>query len=168
MDEAWYRERGIELQDSDRGGRVTYHGPGQLVAYPIVAVDRVADFVHTMEEAIVAALADEGVLAEARATPFTGVWVGDSKIGSIGVRVREGVSMHGLAVNVDNDLEPFDWIVPCGIDHVRVTSVARETGRSPSLPCFRKRLAYRFSDAFGRRQRLVSLERLTEREVVAA
>jgi lipoate-protein ligase B len=168
MDEAWYRERGIELQDSDRGGRVTYHGPGQLVAYPIVAVDRVADFVHTMEEAIVAALADEGVLAEARATPFTGVWVGDSKIGSIGVRVREGVSMHGLAVNVDNDLGPFDWIVPCGIDHVRVTSVARETGRSPSLPCFRKRLAYRFSDAFGRRQRLVSLERLTEREVVAA
>jgi lipoate-protein ligase B len=168
MDESWYRERGIEVEDSDRGGRVTYHGPGQLVAYPIMAVERVADFVHTMESAIVAALADEGVVAEPRATPFTGVWVGDSKIGSIGVRVREGVSMHGLAVNVDNDLEPFEWIVPCGIDHVRVTSVARETGRSPSLPCFRKRLAYRFSEAFGCRQRLVSPGRLTEREVVAA
>ncbi|MEA2376168.1 MAG: lipoyl(octanoyl) transferase [Thermoleophilaceae bacterium] len=168
MAEDWYRERGIEVEDSDRGGRVTYHGPGQLVAYPIMAVARVADFVHTMERAIVAALADEGVAAEPRATPFTGVWVGDCKIGSIGVRVREGVSMHGLAVNVDNDLQPFEWIVPCGIDHVQVTSVARETGRSPSLPCFRKRMAYRFSEAFGRRQRLVSLDRLLEREVVAA
>ena len=164
----WYRAQGIEVEDSDRGGRVTYHGPGQLVAYPIMAVDRVADFVHTMESAIVAALADEGVVAEPRAVPFTGVWVGDSKIASIGVRVRDGVSMHGLAVNVDNDLEPFDWIVPCGIDHVRVTSVARETGRSPSLPCFRKRMAFRFSEAFGRRQRLVSLDRLRAREVVAA
>jgi lipoate-protein ligase B len=168
MDDAWYAERGIEIEDSDRGGRVTYHGPGQLVAYPIMAVDRVADFVHTMESAIVGALADEGIVAEPRATPFTGVWVGDSKIGSIGVRVRDGVSMHGLAVNVDNDLEPFDWIVPCGIDHVQVTSVARETGRSPSLPCFRKRMAYRFSEAFGRRQRLVSLQRLLERETASA
>ncbi|MEA2333420.1 MAG: lipoyl(octanoyl) transferase [Thermoleophilaceae bacterium] len=168
MGEDFYRERGIEVEDTDRGGRVTYHGPGQLVAYPIMAVDRVADFVHTMEAAIVAALRDEGVAAEARDTPFTGVWAGDSKIASIGVRVREGVSMHGLAVNVDNDLQPFEWIVPCGIEAVRVTSVARETGRERSLPCFRKRMAYRFAEAFGRRQRLVSRERLGEREAVPA
>ena len=168
MSEDWYRERGIEVEDTDRGGRVTYHGPGQLVAYPIMAVERVADFVHTMEAAIVTALADEGVAAEPRPVPFTGVWAGEAKIASIGVRVREGVSMHGLAVNVDNDLQPFDWIVPCGIDHVQVTSLSRETGRTPSLPCFRKRLAYRFSEAFGRRQRLVSPGRLLEREVVAA
>jgi lipoate-protein ligase B len=168
MGEDWYRGRGIEVADSDRGGRVTYHGPGQLVAYPIMAVDRVADFVHTMEGAIVGALADEGVLAEPRATPLTGVWVGDAKIASIGVRVRGGVSMHGLAVNVDNDLQPFEWIVPCGIDQVRVTSLAHQTGRSPSLPCFRKRMAYRFSEAFERRQRLVSLDRLLRREAVAA
>jgi lipoate-protein ligase B len=168
MGEDWYRERGIEVEDTDRGGRVTYHGPGQLVAYPIMAVERVEDFVHTMEAAIVAALADEGVTAEARPAPFTGVWAGDAKIASIGVRVREGVSMHGLAVNVDNDLEPFDWIVPCGIDHAQVTSVARETRRSPALPCFRKRMGFRFSEAFGRRQRLVSPGRLAEREVVAA
>lgn len=166
--EDWYHERGIEIEDSDRGGRVTYHGPGQLVAYPIMAVDRVADFVHTMERAIVSALADEGISAEPRDTPFTGVWSGDAKIASIGVRVREGVSMHGLAVNVDNELQPFEWIVPCGIDQVRVTSVARETARDRALPCFRKRMAYRFCEAFGRRQRLVSLERLLEREVVAA
>jgi lipoate-protein ligase B len=164
----WYRSRGIDVADSDRGGRVTYHGPGQLVAYPIVAVERVADYVHALEGAIVAALADEGVAAEARDVPFTGVWVGDAKIGSIGVRVRDGVSMHGLAVNVDNDLQPFEWIVPCGIDHVQVTSLARETGRSPSLPCFRKRIAYQLAEALGRRQRLVSLDRLLERKMSSA
>ncbi len=164
----WYRSQGIEVEDTDRGGRVTYHGPGQLVAYPIVAVDRIADYVHALEDAMVAALADEGVLAEARDVPFTGVWVGDAKIGSIGVRVRDGVSMHGLAVNVDNDLQPFEWIVPCGVDHMRVTSLARETGRSPALPCFRKRMAYRLAGALGRRQRLVSLDRLLEREIPSA
>lgn len=168
MGESWYRARGIEVCETDRGGRVTYHGPGQLVAYPIMAVERVGDFVHAMERAIVSALADEGVEAEPRDTPFTGVWAGDRKVGSIGVRVRDGVSMHGLAVNVDNDLEPFEWIVPCGIDHVRVTSLAAETGRGPVLPCFRKRLAYRFAETFGMRQRLVSRERLLAREVVAA
>ena len=162
MGDDWYRDRGIAVEDSDRGGRVTYHGPGQLVAYPIMAVERVADFVHTMETAIVAALADEGIAAEPRATPLTGVWVGDSKIASIGVRVRDGVSMHGLAVNVDNDLQPFEWIVPCGIDHVRMTSVSRETGRARSLPCFRKRMAWRFAEAVGMRQRLVSPRRIAE------
>jgi lipoate-protein ligase B len=168
MGEDWYRAQGIEVCETDRGGRVTYHGPGQLVAYPIMTVDRVADFVHAMERAMVAALADEGVAAEPRDTPFTGVWAGDRKIGSIGVRVREGVSMHGLAVNVDNDLQPFEWIVPCGIDHVRMTSVSRETGKPDSLACFRKRMAYRFAEAFGRRQRLVSIGRLMEREAAPA
>jgi lipoate-protein ligase B len=168
MGEDWYSAQGIEVCDTDRGGRVTYHGPGQLVAYPIMEVDRVADFVHAMERAIVAALADEGVQAEARDTPFTGVWVGDSKIASIGVRVSGGVTTHGLAVNVDNDLQPFEWIVPCGIDHVTVTSVSKETGRAPSLPCFRKRMAWRFAEAFDRRQRLVSPRRILERPAVAA
>jgi lipoate-protein ligase B len=168
MGEDWYSAQGIEVCDTDRGGRVTYHGPGQLVAYPIMEVDRVADFVHAMERAIVAALADEGIQAEARDTPFTGVWVGDSKIASIGVRVSGGVTTHGLAVNVDNDLQPFEWIVPCGIDHVTVTSLSKETGRTPSLPCFRKRMAWRFAEAFDRRQRLVSPRRILERSAVAA
>jgi lipoate-protein ligase B len=167
LDQRWYRERGIEVCETDRGGRVTYHGPGQLVAYPVMAVERVADFVHTMESAITAALADEGIVAEARETPYTGVWAGEAKIASIGVRVSGGVSTHGLAVNVDNDLTPFEWIVPCGIDHVRMTSVARETGRSRSLPCFRRRMAWRFAEAFGMRQRLVSRRRLLQREPVA-
>jgi lipoyl(octanoyl) transferase len=168
MGEDWYRAQGIAVENADRGGRVTYHGPGQLVAYPIMAIDSVARFVAVMEQAMVTALADEGIAAEARARPFTGIWTGERKIGSIGVHVSRGVTTHGLAVNVDNDLQPFEWIVPCGIDHVRMTSVSRETGRSPSLPCFRKRMAYRFSQAFGRRQRLVSLDRLQAREAVPA
>lgn len=168
MGEDWYRAQGIDVCGTDRGGRVTYHGPGQLVAYPIMAVERVADFVHTMERAIVAALADEGVAAEPRNTPFTGVWAADAKIASIGVRVSGGVTTHGLAVNVDNDLQPFDWIVPCGIDHARMTSVSNETGRRPSLPCFRKRLAWRFAEAFGLRQRIVTPQRVLERQRVPA
>ena len=166
MGEAWYRERGIEVCETDRGGRVTYHGPGQLVAYPVMQVERVADFVHAMERAIVAALADEGIESRAREHPHTGIWAGDAKIASIGVRVSGGVSTHGLAVNVDNDLAPFEWIVPCGIDHVRMTSIARETGRERSLPCFRKRMAWRFAEEFGLRQRLVSERRLRAREAV--
>jgi lipoyl(octanoyl) transferase len=156
----WYRERGIELFDADRGGRVTYHGPGQLVAYPIMRIGSVRAYVHALEAAMVAALADEGIAAEARSTPLTGVWCGDAKIGAIGVHVSRHVTMHGLAVNVENDLQPFEWIVPCGIDQARVTSVARETGRERALPCFRKRLAYRVAEALERRQRLVSVERL--------
>ena len=160
MGEDWYRLQGIGVEDADRGGRVTYHGPGQLVAYPVMAIDGVARFVGMLERAMVAALGDEGIAAEARGKPLTGVWAGERKIGSIGVHVSRGVTTHGLAVNVDNDLQPFEWIVPCGIGHVRMTSVSRETGRSPSLPCFRRRLAHRFAEAAGRRQRLVSEHRI--------
>ena len=161
MGEDWYRLQGIAVRESDRGGRVTYHGPGQLVGYPIMRVERVHDYVRTMERALVAALRDEGIEAEA-VGGLTGVWVaGERKIGSIGVHVSRGVTTHGFAVNVDNDLQPFEWIVPCGIDHVRMTSVLAETGRR-DMDCFRKRMAFRFAEAFGRRQRLVSVRRLLE------
>src|SRR3954452_14179044 len=126
MGEDWYRAQGIDVSDTDRGGRVTYHGPGQLVGYPIMAVDRVVEFLRTMERGIIAALADEGIDACVR-EGLTGVWVGERKIGSIGVHVSRGVTMHGFAINVDNDLQPFEWIVPCGIEGVRMTSVYFET-----------------------------------------
>jgi lipoyl(octanoyl) transferase len=163
MGEDWYRLQGIEVESSDRGGRVTYHGPGQLVAYPIMRIADVPSYVRRIERAMIAALADEGIDARVR-EGLTGVWAGDAKIGSIGVHVSRGVTTHGLAVNVDNDLQPFEWIVPCGIDHVRMTSVCKETGRAGLLPCFRKRLAYRFAEACGLRQRIVTARRLAERE----
>ena len=116
---------------------------------------------------MIESLAPHGVSA-APGDDLTGVWASGRKIGSIGVHVSRGVTMHGFAVNVACDLQPFEWIVPCGIDHVRMTSVSRETGRANALPCFRKRMAYRFAEAFGRRQRLVSAQRLLEREAVPA
>jgi lipoyl(octanoyl) transferase len=166
MGEDWYRAQGIEIVDVDRGGKVTYHGPGQLVGYPIVAVSDVVEYVRTLERAIVATLALEGLTA-ARARPdegpaYTGVWVGERKIASIGVHVARGVTTHGFAINVENDLEPFDWVVPCGLSDVRMTSLADETGpRTGSLmPCLRRRTAYQVALALGRRQRLVSPARL--------
>lgn len=165
MGEAWYEQQGIRVRDTDRGGRVTYHGPGQLVGYPIMEVTDVLEYVRTMERAMIAALADEGIEACVR-EGLTGVWVGDAKIGSIGVHVSRGVTTHGFAVNVDCDLQPFEWIVPCGIDHVRMTSVLKETGRR-DMPWFRRRVAHRFAEAYGRRQRLVSARRLLSLESVA-
>jgi lipoyl(octanoyl) transferase len=166
MGEAWYEQQGIQVRETDRGGRVTYHGPGQLVGYPIMEITDVLAFVRTMERAMIAALADEGIGAEVR-EGLTGVWVGDAKIGSIGVHVSRGVTTHGFAINVDCDLQPFEWIVPCGIDHVRMTSVYRETARLDAMRCFRKRVAYRFAEAYGLRQRLVSAERVASLESAA-
>jgi lipoate-protein ligase B len=159
MGEDWYRMQGIEVCDSDRGGRVTYHGPGQLVGYPVVRIGEVPGYVRTMERAIVRALAEEGVEAEVRPGE-TGVWASGGKIGSIGIHVSRGVTTHGFAINVDNDLQPFEWIVPCGLEGVRMTSVCKETGRAGNLYCFRKRMAYKLAQELGLRQRLVGVERL--------
>jgi lipoate-protein ligase B len=159
MGEQWYRDQGIEIVDSDRGGKLTYHGPGQLVGYPIMRIGDVIGYLRTMESAMIAALADEGIGAEV-IDGLTGVWSGGAKIASIGVHVSRGVTTHGFAINVQNDLQPFDWVVPCGISGVQMTSISKLTARGEALPCFRKRMAYRFTEAFGRRQRLVSLERL--------
>ena len=160
----WYAKRGIDVVDTGRGGKVTYHGPGQLVGYPIVRVDDVVEYVHTLENALVAALACEGVAARSRPHEghrFTGVWVDDRKIASIGVHISRGVTIHGFAVNVENDLQPFSWIVPCGLEGVQMTSLIRETGRLAGvMHCFRKRTAWAVAQALGRRQRLVSLARL--------
>jgi lipoyl(octanoyl) transferase len=170
LPEAWYRERGIDIVDVDRGGKVTHHAPGQLVGYPIMRVERARDHVARMERALVAALADEGI--EARGgmdedVALTGVWVGDAKIASIGVHVTRGVTTHGFALNVDNDLEPWSWIVPCGLPDVRTTSVAEVLGRSGTLRCMRKRVAWRFAQECRLRQRLVSPQRALPAAVLA-
>ena len=162
--EAWYRERGIDIIDVDRGGLLTYHGPGQLVGYPIMRVADLMGYVQAMESAIVAALLDEGLEGarggSERGREFIGVWTDTRKIASIGVHRAQGVTTHGFAVNVDNDLAPFEWVVACGLPDVTMTSVARESRRAGHLPCFRRRMAYRFAQAMGRRQRLLSPARL--------
>jgi lipoate-protein ligase B len=166
MGEEWYAMQGIEIVETDRGGKVTYHGPGQLVGYPIVGVDDVLAYVRLIERALVAALADEGIAARARpedGPDYTGVWVGQRKIASIGVHVQRGVATHGFAVNVENDLQPFGWIIPCGLDNVQMTSLIKETGRlAGQMKCFRRRAAWQMAQALGHRQRLVSLARLEQ------
>jgi lipoyl(octanoyl) transferase len=118
--------RGIEVHRIDRGGDVTYHGPGQLVGYPIWKLDgpRVVDHVRTLEEINLRLLASFGVRGE-RVAGFSGVWVGDAKVTAVGVHVSAGaVTTHGWATNVTSDLTDFDGIVPCGITDKRVTSLA--------------------------------------------
>jgi lipoyl(octanoyl) transferase len=178
--EDFYREKGIDLVATDRGGRVTYHGPGQLVGYPIMGVTDIGSHLRTMESAIVTALGEEGIEARSRADEgpdYTGVWVGPRKIASIGVHVSRGISTHGFAVNVDNDLDPFSWVVACGLPDVAMTSIVDESAsvnprhadydsaalnvnEAPGIACFRKRMAHAFCEAHERRQRLVSPLRL--------
>ena len=168
MGEAWYREQGIDIVDTNRGGRVTYHGPGQLVGYPIMRIGDVIAYLRTMERAIVSALADAGIGARARpdeGPDFTGVWAGERKIASIGVHVSRGVTTHGFAINVDNDLAPFGWVVPCGLTGVEMTSVLAETGPpaeggAPLLTRVREDMAARFAHAFERRAVTVDVDRV--------
>ena len=167
LGEAWYRAQGIDIVDVDRGGRVTYHGPGQLVGYPIMRIADVISYLRTMEHAIVAALADAGVSARARpdeGPDFTGVWTGDRKIASIGVHVARHVTTHGFAINVENDLSPFGWVVPCGLSGVLMTSVLAETAAHDApaslMAAVRERMADRFAETFDRTAIDVALDEL--------
>ncbi len=125
------------MVDVDRGGRITWHGPGQLVAYPIIRLGEPLDvrkFVCRLEDAMIATCAEFGVPA-GRVDGRTGVWVdGDRKVGAIGVRVSRGTTMHGLALNCDNDLSWFDRIVPCGIRDAGVTTLSAELQTGISVP----------------------------------
>jgi lipoyl(octanoyl) transferase len=161
MGEDWYRMQGIEVTETDRGGRVTYHGPGQLVAYPIVSLKPYGDDVHAyirrMERVMIASLEEWGVEAQV-IEDLTGVWTqgepppaGEArKIGSIGIHVNRGITTHGLAINVNNDLQPFEWIVPCGIEAVRMTSLCRELGAEQDLDAFATTLGERFAEVYER------------------
>jgi lipoyl(octanoyl) transferase len=167
----WYAQQGIDVVPVDRGGQLTYHGPGQLVGYPIMRIDDVIAYLRTIEQALIAALGDERLAARNRpqdGIEYTGVWVEERKIASIGVHVARGVTAHGFAVNVDNDMRPFEWAVACGLHGVRMTSLADERGEtaltrpgareplthareaSPALAAFADRVVTRFADAFAR------------------
>jgi lipoyl(octanoyl) transferase len=146
--------RGVEVVETGRGGDVTYHGPGQLVAYPILDLrpDRqdVHRYVRDLEEAMIRLCAAYGVAAD-RAKGYSGAWVGDRKIGAIGVRISRWITSHGLAFNVNTDLALFDLIVPCGIADKGVTSLSRELGRTVPLDEAGDALAAAFGQVFDRR-----------------
>ena len=147
--EAELRARGFALYDIERGGDVTYHGPGQLVGYPIFPVGRrVRDFLRGLEGALVRVLADFGV-AGAGSPGYAGVWVGDEKVVAIGVAVQRHVAFHGFAMNVHTDLANFETIVPCGIADRGVTSLSRLLGRTITLAEVRPRVVAAFRAEFG-------------------
>ena len=146
------QSKGVELFEVERGGDVTFHGPGQLVGYPIIDLKRHRQDLHwylrTIEAALINTLADYGIKAERKA-PYTGVWTQGKKIASIGVHARDWVTWHGFAVNVTTDLSYFDLIIPCGIDGVVMTSIARELGSEEiSQQDVRDRVTAKFAEAF--------------------
>jgi len=155
--------RGIPVVEIERGGFITYHGPGQAVVYPILHLPQnglgVAELVFGLEEAMIRTAAAWGVSA-GRDARNRGCWVGGKKIGSIGLAVRRGVSFHGLAFNATVDLEPFAWIAPCGLSGVGVTSLARESSLPVELPSVERALQGFLGEVFGR-----SWERISRQEL---
>lgn len=143
---------GIQVHRVERGGQATYHGPGQIVVYPIVDLGdlglSVATYVRALEQVMIHACAGMGIVA-GRVEGITGVFVAGAKIGAIGVRVSQGVSFHGLALNIEPNLEHYGLIVPCGMALTRVTSADLVLGRSPGLPFARQALITALAEVFG-------------------
>lgn len=144
-------KQGVQLRDVDRGGDVTYHGPGQLVAYPIMRLTGKRRDVHgyfrSLEQVVIALLAEYGIEA-GRQQGLTGVWVGDEKVCAMGVAIRRWTTYHGLALNVSPDLSHFQLITPCGIAGKGVTSMARLLGRTVSVQEVAGRLVEHFTEEF--------------------
>ena len=130
---AFLEESGISVVQVERGGDVTFHGPGQLVVYPIVNLKEarlsVVDYVTALEEIMIRTAGDWGIMAE-RNSMNRGIWVGNNKLGSVGIAIRRGVSFHGFAFNVNLSLKHFNWINPCGLQGIGMTSMERELSRS--------------------------------------
>jgi lipoate-protein ligase B len=143
---------GITIIQVERGGNITYHGPGQLVVYPIIKLERarlrVLEYVEGLEEIMIRTALDWGVGAQ-RNPVNRGVWVGNNKLGSIGIAVRRGISFHGLALNVNLSLEPFGWINPCGLQNYGMTSLQQEISSEVSMECVRKVVKLNFESVFG-------------------
>ncbi|MDP8255504.1 MAG: lipoyl(octanoyl) transferase LipB [Candidatus Alcyoniella australis] len=141
-------ERGIELVQSDRGGKTTYHGPGQLVGYLLLDLGRrrlaLKNLVGFIESSLIDLLLSYSIRSGIR-EGMHGVWIGDEKIGFIGLNVQHGVTTHGFALNLNNELRPFDYFAPCGIEDAKVTSLKRITGEELCLP----EVSRRFIDYFG-------------------
>ncbi len=166
-DRRWLETRGVEVFESNRGGQVTYHGPGQLVGYPIVNLnpDRrdIGKYVRDLQETLLRALSDFGIAAQRKeGKDFIGIWVGDQKIASIGVHLSRWITIHGFALNVRTELEHFSGIVACGLQGVRMTSMAEWIPDPPALPELATVVSKHFADVFQRRPIEVSASSFDE------
>jgi lipoyl(octanoyl) transferase len=145
--------KGIAVEETARGGDVTYHGPGQVVGYPIISLADKPDlhlYLRNLEELMIRTVADFGIQAD-RKPGMTGIWVQDEKIGAIGVRVVRWITTHGFALNVNTDLKYFDYIVPCGIKQFGVTSLQKLLGREIPMEDVHQSLINHFADIFDRK-----------------
>jgi lipoate-protein ligase B len=151
---------GIEIHQTERGGDITYHGPGQLVAYGIVDLRRwnchVLDYVTGLEETVIGVLADWGVRGE-RVEKARGVWVDGRKIASLGLNVRRWVTMHGIALNIDPDMSHFDLINPCGMPNIEMTSLSAEMNKQVAFDEVSEAFVFHFGRVFACKTELVSL-----------
>jgi len=145
------KQKGISLYETNRGGDITYHGPGQLVGYPIFDLKEHGRDLHlavrNYEESIIRTLAEFDIIA-GRIKGLTGVWVGDEKVAAIGVGVRKWVTFHGFALNVNNDLTPFSYIIPCGIRDKGVTSMKKLLGMEVEMEQVKKKIIKNFGEVF--------------------
>lgn len=151
----WLAAKGVEVVECDRGGQVTYHGPGQLVGYPVLNLspDRrdIRRYVRDLQEVLIRTLGGYGIAAQpGEGQENIGVWVGEEKIASIGVHLSRWITTHGFALNVATDLSYFAGIIPCGLHQVRMTSIERLTGRAPSVEDVAATVARHFGEIFGR------------------
>jgi lipoyl(octanoyl) transferase len=148
----FYAAKGIEIEKTDRGGDVTYHGPGQLVAYPIFNLETTEKDLHkwmrALEETVVLTLDHFGLKGQ-RLEVNSGVWIGQNKVCAIGIKIRRWVSMHGIALNCNVNMDPFQWIVPCGIKGHGVTSMSSELGREVEVQEVQPVLVESFHQVFG-------------------
>ena len=146
------RSLGAEVFETDRGGDITYHGPGQLVGYPILDLTQhrrdLGWYMRSLEQVFMGVAAEFGIQAE-RLAGATGVWVGDAKLVAMGVHVSRWVTSHGFALNVNTDLKYFDWIIPCGLRDKGVTSLERCLGRAVEMDTVIDRVVGHFSRVFG-------------------
>ncbi len=154
VSEEFLRKKDIPLMRIERGGDITYHGPGQLVIYPIIHLRqsglKVIEYVEYLEDIMIRLAAMSGVVAN-RDPRNRGVWVGDRKLGSVGIAVRRGICFHGMALNVNTSLEPFSWVNPCGLSGVRMTTMSHERGREIPLDDVKSDLAGQLSRVFTRK-----------------
>ncbi|HEY3375799.1 MAG TPA: lipoyl(octanoyl) transferase LipB [Candidatus Aquicultor sp.] len=149
---------GISMFHTDRGGEVTYHGPGQLVGYPILeiaGIPMIRFYLRALEETLICAVLDFGILAE-RMPGHPGVWVGPEKLASIGLRIGRGVSKHGFALNVSTDLSYFNGIIPCGLYDAGVTSMSKLLGREIPVASVRESVIRHFAQVFGRNMTFIA------------
>ena len=168
--EAFLTQSGIKMVQVERGGDITFHGPGQLVIYPIVNLRSarlsVVEYVQYLEEVMIRTVADWGVSAR-RNDRNRGVWVRENKIGSVGIAVRRGVAFHGASLNVNVSLEPFGWMHPCGLKDIGVTSLENERSERVSMNQVRHQAKKHFMQIFGAEMTSVSMEQVEKLSAIS-